>query len=56
MNIRDFATCGNFCCCRNINGFLNTSQGGKIYLGVLDDGVVAGLALSEAQVKSSASK
>ena len=35
---------------RNINGFLNTGQGGKILLGVLDDGTVAGLALSEEQV------
>lgn len=37
---------------RNINGFLNTGEGGRIYLGVLDNGVVAGLHLSEEQVIS----
>ena len=36
--------------CRALNGFLNTGNGGTVYLGVTDDGVVKGLYLSQAQV------
>lgn len=34
---------------RNINGFLNSGKGGKIYLGIQDDGEVIGLSLSNHQ-------
>ena len=36
--------------CRALNGFLNTGNGGTVYLGVTDEGVVKGLYLSQAQV------
>ena len=35
---------------RTLNGFLNTGQGGTVYLGVLDDGTVSGLSMSPFQV------
>jgi len=35
---------------RNINGFLNTGKGGTIYLGIVDDGKVKGLHLTQFQV------
>ena len=35
---------------RNINGFLNTGKGGTIYLGIVDDGKVKGLLLTQYQV------
>ncbi|KAL9975322.1 hypothetical protein ACROYT_G012475 [Oculina patagonica] len=34
---------------RNINGFLNTGKGGTIYLGIVDDGKVKGLHMSQYQ-------
>lgn len=37
---------------RTLNGFLNTGRGGTVYLGVLNDGVVKGLTLTQHQVKS----
>ena len=35
---------------RALNGFLNTGQGGTVYLGVTDDGMVKGIYLTQAQV------
>lgn len=35
---------------RNINGFLNTGKGGTIYLGIVDDGKVKGLHMTQYQV------
>lgn len=35
---------------RTVNAFLNTGNGGKIFLGIADDGGVEGLALTFAQV------
>lgn len=35
---------------RTLNGFLNTGQGGTVYLGVLNDGTVNGIAMSVFQV------
>ena len=40
-------------CYRTLNGFLNTGQGGTVYLGVLDDGTVKGLPMSQFQVNHS---
>ncbi|KAJ7374918.1 hypothetical protein OS493_005276 [Desmophyllum pertusum] len=34
---------------RNINGFLNTGKGGTIYLGIVDDGRVKGLQMTQYQ-------
>ncbi|XP_022791715.1 uncharacterized protein LOC111330968 [Stylophora pistillata] len=34
---------------RNINGFLNTGKGGTIYLGIIDEGKVKGLLLTQYQ-------
>ena len=36
---------------RNINGFLNTGKGGTIYLGIVDEGKVKGLLLTQYQVR-----
>ena len=35
---------------RNINGFLNTGKGGTVYLGIVDDGRVKGLHMTQYQV------
>lgn len=35
---------------RNVNAFLNTGNGGKIFLGIADDGEVEGLQLTPCQV------
>ena len=35
---------------RNINGFLNTGKGGTVYLGIVDDGKVKGLHMTQYQV------
>lgn len=35
---------------RNINAFLNTGKGGTVYLGIVDDGKVKGLRMSQYQV------
>ena len=35
---------------RNINAFLNTGKGGTIYLGIVDDGKVKGLFMTQYQV------
>lgn len=37
---------------RNINGFLNTGKGGTIYLGIVDDGRVKGLQMTQYQASS----
>lgn len=34
---------------RNINGFLNTGKGGTIYLGIVDDGTVKGIHMTQYQ-------
>lgn len=39
---------------RNINGFLNTGKGGTIYLGIVDDGRVKGLLMTQYQVSECA--
>lgn len=36
--------------CRTINAFLNTGNGGTVYLGVIDSGEVRGLKLTQYQV------
>ena len=38
---------------RAINAFLNTGNGGTVYLGIVDDGVVKGIRLSQYQVHNS---
>jgi hypothetical protein len=35
---------------RAINAFLNTGKGGTVYLGIVDEGVVKGIRLSQYQV------
>ena len=35
---------------RNINAFLNTGKGGTVYLGIIDNGTVKGLRMSQYQV------
>jgi GTPase len=37
-------------CYRTLNGFLNTGHGGTVYLGVLDDGTIKGIPMSQFQV------
>ena len=44
---------GTLVCYRTLNGFLNTGHGGTVYLGVLDDGTVKGLPMSQFQVDQS---
>ena len=35
-----------------MNGYLNTGKGGTVYLGILDDGKVIGLAMTQYQVSN----
>ena len=36
---------------RALCGFLNTGEGGRVYMGVLDSGVVVGLQMTSSQVQ-----
>lgn len=49
MTINDLT----FSLCRNINAFLNTGKGGTLYMGILDDGTVKGIDLTQYQVSLS---
>jgi hypothetical protein len=44
--------CCSHDCCRTVNAFLNSGQGGTIYLGVADDGKVLGIMLNQYKVCS----